>query len=110
MGLALVEECDNENESRIANLKMYTTEGELKWAAYTAYTRDENQIIINAIGHYICYITIISQCEFEQYFRHANLKPSELQLKTHTRGKKPSNWNDFWKYSNHQDALDLHVI
>lgn len=61
----------------------------------TVYTKDENQIIISAIGHYICYITITSQCEFEQYFRDVNLKPPELQLKTDTGKKNPPNWNDF---------------
>ena len=82
---AIDEEPDNEGEIGLASLEIYSIKGGARQAIWL--TPEVNGKVISMQLDTGSAVSVISQHEFEQHFKHAKLRPAEIQLITYTGEK-----------------------
>ncbi len=107
---AVTENSDEESDTGLANLEIYSLKSDLKQAIWL--TPQVNGQPIRMELDTGSAVSVMSQHEFEKHFRTAKLKPSPVKLKTYTGepiiplGVMPVSV----KYNDQQSELELYIV
>ncbi len=107
---AVTEDTDEESDTGLANLEIYSLKSDLKQAIWLTPQVNGKSIRMELeIGSAV---SVMSQHEFEKHFKTAKLKPSPVKLKMYTGepiiplGVMPVTV----KYNDQQSELDLYIV